>query len=391
VNFVSASGASTPGTNLLVLSPKEMRVQRPALSAGTYSLQVLTAAGVNAAKPSAKIVVVDPLAAPAGIVDFPADARPRRVTDLIYDAERQALVAAVQYSSDETTAQILRYTYAGSGWSAPTARNQPYLWSLALLPDASGWMATALINSAADNAIVQCVPDFSACENHAVTPLGSVRRTAIGMTNDGEPIVLTIPLPAGGPGNTQRYSIQRNTVSSPSAPMTSTGFVAASEDGSAVLIGDRGIVNGSPQPLQAFRTTGFSGAGSFTAITDDVPFPDRLALDGRGVKAVVNGRLVYDTMTMVHIGMLPSTTRAAVLNRDGSRAYTWDQNGTVRTFNLSTFPATKNTEYPEVLPAITPAGSPGAGPAPEIRLVLTPDGRTLFMAGITQIVVVPLP
>jgi hypothetical protein len=386
-SFVNSGGIATPASNLQISSPTTMQVQRPALAAGTYSLRVLTSAGVNIAQPTAKIVVVDTLAAAAATIAYPVDARPRRVTDLVFDAERSALVLGMRYGTDETASQVLRYTYA-SGWSQASVRATAYLSSLAPRTDGSGWLATAMSTGGAGNSLLLCQPDFASCTDDSVPAAGAQRLTAIGMTNDGDPIILSTPEPStAGAGQAWRYSLQRGQLRGFTVPNTYDALLAASDNGAAVLIGSRAIGAGITQPMQYFNVL----SGTLTAISMTTTV-DRLVIDGRGDKAVVNGSLVFDPHVMTQTGMLPSTTLGAVLSRDGSRAFTWDQNGTIRTFNTINVPATPATLYPEIMPAITPAGDPGAGVnGASLRMALSPDSRTLFLAGSAQIVVQPLP
>jgi hypothetical protein len=67
------------------------------------------------------------------------------------------------------------------------------------------------------------------------------------------------------------------------------------------------------------------------------------------------------------------------------RAYTYDDNGTIRTFDVT---APVNNSFSEIEPPRTPPADPGATTGN--RMLVTPDGQALFLMGQLQIVLVPL-
>jgi hypothetical protein len=62
----------------------------------------------------------------------------------------------------------------------------------------------------------------------------------------------------------------------------------------------------------------------------------------------------------------------------------------VRVFDL-TSPPSGQAMFPEILPAITPSASPSANLSNPVKMVITPDGGTMFIAGDQQIIVLPAP
>jgi hypothetical protein len=100
---------------------------------------------------------------------------------------------------------------------------------------------------------------------------------------------------------------------------------------------------------------------------------------------VLNNTLVHDS-TLNQLGKLPSTTLAVALKGDGTRAYTLDSSGKVRTFDL-TGPLDGSGVYPEVGSGTTIAGTPGAN----TKMTISPDEGTLFMAGEDGLVIQPIP
>jgi hypothetical protein len=83
---------------------------------------------------------------------------------------------------------------------------------------------------------------------------------------------------------------------------------------------------------------------------------------------------------------------AAVIDRAGQRVYSLDPAGTLRTFDLTSPSAGSNgATFLEVGTAITLAGNPGTTSLPPAQMILTPDGKTAFIAGFSGIAVQPTP
>jgi hypothetical protein len=112
----------------------------------------------------------------------------------------------------------------------------------------------------------------------------------------------------------------------------------------------------------------------------DAPF----AINRTGSRVIINHRNVYDR-DLTAMGTLPSTTRIAALAPSWMRAYTYDDNGTIRTFDVT---APVNNSFSEIEPPRTPPADPGATTGN--RMLVTPDGQALFLMGQLQIVLVPL-
>lgn len=366
------------------------RSVRPALPAGSYAMHLLTTAGIDAAQPSLKIIVIDPLTLPAKAIAYP-DGRARRVSDLHFDAETHALVVGVQYPGGaESDSQILRYTWNGS-WSSAGIRSQPYLAQLAPRID-GGWLVTALLNNGRDDGLVMCNQDFTSCTNRKVDSPANTRLTAIGMLGDGKPLMLSRARgDVSGINAVQRYSLLQDTFLPTDYGDLYGAIAASSDDGTHVAIGSHppGPADSSIPSLVLWNADYDRFDGWVT--TPTLAAVNRLAIDGRATRIVVNGSQVYETVFMSLLGTLPVTTLATALNRSGSRAYTWDANGTVRTFDVQNGPVTAAGSFVEIAPAITPAGNPGAGiDGLDMRMAMSPDERILFMAGSAGIVVVPV-
>jgi hypothetical protein len=119
----------------------------------------------------------------------------------------------------------------------------------------------------------------------------------------------------------------------------------------------------------------------------------RPALDRAGKRIVLNGpsTVVLDRAYGPR-GILPDTTRAVAVKPDASRAYTFDapngsDAGVFLTFDLTTA-LTGDAQYTPLGAGIpmTPGNGTGA-----IAMTITPDGGTVFVAGVSGVYVQPVP
>jgi hypothetical protein len=108
-------------------------------------------------------------------------------------------------------------------------------------------------------------------------------------------------------------------------------------------------------------------------------------VDRSGSRAVLNGTQVRGVQFGL-FGTLATSTAAVALKSDGTRAYAYDPTaGGIVTYNTSA--DNEEDPYPAVGTTTPIAGDPGSG----VKMTISPDGRTLFLAGSARIVVQPTP
>jgi len=94
---------------------------------------------------------------------------------------------------------------------------------------------------------------------------------------------------------------------------------------------------------------------------------------------------VYDSSSAL-LGTLPDTTAAVVLRPDGKRAYTYDTDANgVLAYDISE--TNEGEAFTPLGDAVPLVAAPGDG----VRMAISADGNTLFIAGTTQLVVQPTP
>ncbi len=370
VNFGSGPGSSTPFT---VVSNTEIVADYPANLVANTTLPVTITASSSPGPilSSAKLVVVNAPAYTSTTISYPGGTTPG-VKELLYDAQRQALLVAV----DTGGGQVLRYQYAGGTWS-PTSTSISALSDIALSTDGQNLLAlsqqsmtmldpsTLLISS-----VITPNPGF--------TPGEFFKNLAV--ANDGNAIITT-----GYPGSfaTPLYLFSaRNPgfYQNSTTPSLDNSTPGVSSDGSLVE-----IEQGDPAYPTAPSAYQYLAATQVFAVTGAAFYQNAIppVLDRSAAHIVFNGTNIYNDSFSL-LGSLPATTLAVVLSPDGTHAYTFDSAlSQIVCYDLTASPV--GGQFPQCasVPPATPAGLPGSG----VRMAISPDGNTLFLAGSNQIVV----
>ena len=378
---MSVSLGGTAATNVSVVSDSELHVDYPALVAGSYNLSV--SGGTSSF--AGTLVVVDPLNAPAAFLPFQSTTLTTIPISMEWDAQRQALLVAVEYGSANPNAPptppaILRYSFVNGSWSAPVSVQAPStLTQIHLSHDGS--RVLALGNDNVGNFRIDDL-DPTTLASLVSTPIaGSGRNTgSFALTNDGNAIVI---LPPDGGTQPYVYGVTTHTVAPLSALGVYNSVIGTANGSVAALASDGPIYKASSGTLStpnSILDAGFGGSGYVILGSAD--------LNGDKIQSGVS---VYDSQYNL-IGQVDGYQVAAVIDRAGQRVYSLDPAGTLRTFNLTSPSAGSNgATFLEVGTAITLAGNPGTTSLPPAQMILTPDGKTAFIAGFSGIAVQPTP
>lgn len=390
------------GTILSIPSDTEIRASYPALATGNHAVTLN-----NGAIPfSATLNIGTAPAYASTILSYPT--LPQQIRGFAYDADRKAILVGAGFATSSTN-RIWRYSFSGGVWSAaPAAVTFADLRDFTL--SSSGTQLLAI----ADRSMSQLDPVTLASLSTTPKPTSFVDPgeylKQLAVANDGNVAVTTGYDLGSGSSILYFYSISQSTFSMPT------------------FMGGGSIIR-----LLNYATTGASGDGSTLAMVEANLTPDQsvaryaasngtltstsqllhyITLDR---KQNINGPVfdrtgsrvavanftnnyvfpVYDANSNM-LGLLPSNTAAFVISPDGTRAYTIEMNPNcrIRAFDLvNTFggniPLTEiiNSGYPTATVFCPANGTP----VTDIRLLVSPDGGTLFMAGNVQVVIVPLP
>ena len=393
----SVTFGSQSATSLTVVNDSEIHASYPSLPAGTYPISL----NAGALSYHASLVSVAPPAFPAASLTYPA--APLAVQGLVFDAERSALFVAVHGASGDS---VLRYAFSGGAWQSPSTATVGTLGGISLSHDGS-----ELLVAAASGLTELSPQDLSVT---LTTPLPQeVDRNqpyGIALANDGN-AVITRDL--GGFSRPLLYSESAKTLivegAQTSGSLAYNAFAGASGDGSSVLIAQAGGLS-SVQPLLKYN----AALGTLTPTslnyqtTANVYAPQTIAafapaMDTNGSHIILIGsaQLATAFATQVYgsnlqlLGTLPATTIAAAVSPDGTRAYALDDSGNLSAFDLTASPAGQGA-YPQVGAAVMlgtfgETDSFGEAPYGRVKMAISPDGGTLFLAGSGGVGVQPAP
>ena len=379
---------ATAATTFTVLSDTEIQASYPALAAGSYPVQIQAPSGAGTIISQANLVAVNAPGYAATTIAYPS-ASPQ-VNGLVYDAERGALLVAV----DSAGGEILRYPYSG-GWGSATTAAIGNISDITLSTDGSQLLALS------QTAMTQLDPATLAAGTVTAAPVFPTTGTYfknLAMGNDGNAVVTT-----GFAGSTVTpeylYASRNPAFSQPgSTPSLDNATPTATLDGSLIALMQGDATLTSPPAVYQYNAVTDTFYVTIVALNQNSVVPaacaytpadsttttTRIVLSGTNANnaSVVN---VYDASYNL-LGTLPDTTLAVVVKPDATRAYTFDSTASqVLSFDLTATPA--GGAFPQVGSGTMPAGNPGTG----VKMAISPDGGTLFLAGSNQIVVQPAP
>jgi len=396
-NTTSVKFGSADAASFTIVSDTEVRATYPALAAGTHVVSLTPNTGAGGS-----IVAVAPVTYAQTTLPFPEQAA-QGLTFLLYDAERQALLAGGRFFSPGSGApepnKVWRYTYAAGAWSGPTTIPIDNLADAEWSPDGSRLIAS---NRAS---VLELSPDVLSTLRTVPGPkLGGTTETlgSIAIENDGHALISWhggFPAPDG----VYYYAIASGTfvrmalTSLEQEPYAMTGTL----DGSRAF-GTVSAISPS-QPILDYSAS--TGRRSFT-VTSDQQYP--FTVNANASRIIVHERHGFTPYGRVYpsdyaapftpMGILPGwqftgdidhSIRAVIVDREGKRAYVLYWSSELRTFDISQAPA-GGGEFPELgTPIVLTIPDPVREWGP--TTAITPDGNTLFFAGRDGVLVVPAP
>jgi hypothetical protein len=345
---------------------------QPALAAGTYAVTVQVPTSPGPVLSTANLVVVDPPAFAPTALSYPT-AGPT-VRKLIYDAQRQSLLVAV----DSGGGEVLRYAFAG-GWSAPTVAPVSALEDAALSTDGKTLLTVSDTSVTPLDSVTLAATAGPNTTSDLVT---GVLFKNIVIANDDTAILTTGSTVATTISAVFTYPLRTSVFTIAPGPLVlDHATPGISDDGSlAVLVAGDSTLTTAPT---AYQFTAASHLFAATALTINQNSIAPIVSRNAGM-FVLNGIDVYSSLSVL-LGTLPTTTLAVVIKPDSTHAYTYDSAaGAILSFDLVN---TTGIALTQVGSAVALPADPGSG----VKLAISPDGGTLFVAGSNQIVIVPTP
>jgi hypothetical protein len=388
-----AGGTAVPPTSVQIVSATELRVAHPALAAGVYPVRMRTAQGTVIDRSTARLVVTNPVAYTAQALPYP-DTNRRRVNSFLYDAERRALVLSNNLITNNSISlannEILRYTYDTAWSGAAPGGLRPQVDQLILSADGRNLVGSFVPLGSSETGRLELLSPLGASAGvQVVTRNGGLTFSSLAATSTGE--VLAMEGSSFNTGLGFRLTIYqpsnnslRELAIAPVSDLSQGATVATSSDGLRGVV--FGNLNNQSSVYDFNSSTGVLTRASLSSAARAI------AMDRTGNRVAAGNAgeavRVYDRSWAL-LGTLPATSLAFIITPAGDRAITFDLNQQVRIFDLTA--NVVGGAFPESQAAITPAGDPTTNDGEPVRLALTPDGRTLFVAGDTRIAVVPLP
>jgi len=386
-NTTSVGFGTLAASAFTVVSDSEIHATYPAtLSAGTYAVTL----NGGATSFSGSVAAVAPTAFAGQTLVYPE--APLRILSVVFDAERKALLVAATFSSTSAN-KLWRYSYSGGAWATAAVTAIPELRDIALSVDGKRLIALTSF------AVLEVDPANPSAGTLRTVPapfpasstVGSPYLKLMALANDGNALIATGAISVTGYQNAFLYSSTGGTFTQ--LPMNlalySSGQggspnIVASADGSRLLASQSGL---SP-PASLFQYSAATGRVTATSVNIN-EYPDQpAALDNSASKIIAYAggtNNVYDA-TYALLGTLPGSARLIVVKPDGTRAYGWNQDSTLHSYDLTA--PTVGGAFPQVGAAVT-VSTPASNGSATLRSAITPDGGTLFVAGDTGVAVVP--
>jgi hypothetical protein len=371
-NVTGVSFGDTPAASFTLVNgtASDIRAVHPALPAGSYPVRLIASNFQGEITTTATLVVVDPPAFAATTLAYPAGGLDT-VRKLVYDAERRALLVV----SDSGGGAIARYQYSGSAWDAPIVQTAGFRDMVLSTQGTSLYSVTS-------TSLVPVDPVTLATGTAVAAPSlntdAFLKNIVVG--ND-DVALITSGLNGTAQSNSYFYFPAVNSMGSTGNPQVEATPVYNGLGTLAYLIFGHPTLTGD-QVLQRYSVL----SGQF--VNSSISHRQTrlgLAISRNGNRIVVNGARVYSDTEFL-LGSLPDTTAAIALKPDGTRAYTYDPTaGGVLVFDISV--NRDGAAYAPLGAPVPLAGDPGSNP----RMIISPDGGTLFLAGGQQIVVQPTP
>jgi hypothetical protein len=382
----TVSFGGVPASSVTYVNSTQLRVQYPALSAGSHPITL------NSGGTTFNGALIAVAATGYSYAWLPHQAVPSFVSALVYDAERGAFVHSADGSGP---AQLVRYQFSGGSWVRTGTADGSFITQLRMSHDGSRILALR--------------PEpFTPARLLDLDPttLATARDTTVGpnvwtfaLANDGN-YVLAKRFPGSGGhippdlfGSNDRTAIAVTRINFHSLEAVESG------DGSRVA------VFGDSRSVGLYDTA----TSTWTTVSSPAPagtwdFPHTGSANFTGTRFASLSVVVDENFQP--IGRAAVGFQNSILSANGSRLYVYDQDennqgtpvGRLRTYdvNAATLPPSAGSPYRVLAETIQPiviANNPNgvfttSSPA---RMALALDGRAIIICGIAGCVVQPTP
>ena len=358
------------GTNTVSVTQideTKLELTQPPLAIGSYPIGRDIPTGINNSNATLEVINPPSFGYHVQAIDGSKDR-------VLFDAKRNAIFIA-----SRSTQQIHRLVFNGVSWDL-TSVNIPDLYDIELTPDSEILLAT-------NSAQILHLDAVSLAQLKAITPpfTDFTKPKTIKVTNSGLAL-LSLAI-----NNDFQEAVRHKVYSllDDSFPTTSviSGGIYSPITHYSLPIRDRIVVtynNGGNPGMVANNEL-----NSLTPSSSSISYnPDHMHLSAVGDRGVNQSNVWSVRQTgLVYLGSIvdDGTTMQSVVSPDASRVYSYDLNGSVRTFDItdtSVFGSFPEIGVPVILPDV---------PGNNVQMETTPDGGHLIIAGDTHLIITPTP
>jgi hypothetical protein len=376
--FTGSTGVkfgSTPATSRTVVSDTEIHASYPGLPAGSHAVTV------DSLSSNAQLFVTDPPGFAYKAIGRVGPRNDSSVNDLIYDAERKSIYLV----GTNSAWTFERYHFNGVTWDPADAFAVGGVGDasrIALAPNGSEILQTTATQLVRINPVTLSTSFIDA------SSLGGTL-SDIAFLNDGS-VIGTLLFSA--PGNISLYRtdlqspLQFNSLST--QPDMGRRILSESGDGQKVVLPSSDV--SSSFPISVFEATD----GTLSQSSVNTRATTQASQDRTGSTLILTSfaltasqvTTVYDSSLNAR-GTLPSDLTGVVVSPNGAAAYAYfSSTSAIRKFDLSSPDGSGG--FNEIGSVTAVADSPGTG---LVRMVISPDGGTLFLAGTERVIIIPAP
>ena len=379
----SVSFGSIAATSITVVSDSEVHASYPALPAGTYPVTIDS----GSISDTASLVAVSPPAFTQTLIPYPPSLVGQTPSEIEYDPQRTAIFVLFQTGNQPLTpsdSTLLRYSFNGGAWGAPTQISMTNLEQVHLSSD--GTHLLGLVSPDVQHLSIIELDPVTLAQTKVTTgssPSSGDVACGFALANDGNAYVTfsTEPYVVGVAFGT--FSGAFTWMYDGGNPLNDGQGCNPVASGNGAIVELGGLMNGH-EFIASSEAATTSGAETSAGSTGDLA-GDRF----------LNGPVV-ETQTGQILGYL--TTDFNVINSAGTRAYGYKPDAVTCAPTLSTFdltatptPVQYNPQSPQFPLLGTPITLPADCSNPALALLaISPDSSTVFVARTDGIVVQPL-
>jgi hypothetical protein len=370
-NATTVQFGGVAATSTTYVSATELHANYPALVDGKHAV-TLNSGGLPF---TGAVTAVSPVVYPADFIPY-AIPTPAFPNSIVYDAPRRAIIFNARPGN-----KIIRYAWANGAWQGPTTADNDRQLQMRMSYDNDTLLVMQMYEVGTPLPQLMELDPVTLALRRATSIDGYARTFAL--ANDGN-LIISTRQPGSGSTSPIVFGINRRTsMYVELASFFNAGTLATGDGGKVYVLGSSN--HGEYDASTGRWQTNISSDLGIDNLYYDPPESNLASTRFRSSSAVYDANLRT-------IAFAPQQFSNGKMNAEGTRLYAYMDNaniGYLRTFDLTLPPV--NGQFVEVGAPIQLAGSPSGEASMGPRMALTPDGNTIFIAGVYGVAVQPTP